>query len=70
MRMIPQSLLDRDQGESVSTRGAACELEYPREVKPDEYRVGMMPVGVESLVQAGHEVFVETRPGIGQRVYR
>ena len=28
----------------------------PKEVKPDEYRVAMMPVGVELLVKAGHEV--------------
>jgi alanine dehydrogenase len=37
----------------------------PREVKPDEYRVAMMPVGVESLVKAGHEVMVETNAGVG-----
>ena len=32
----------------------------PKEVKCDEYRVGMMPVGVEVLVKAGHQVFIET----------
>lgn len=37
----------------------------PREIKPDEYRVGMMPVGVELLVKAGHEVFIETQAGVG-----
>jgi alanine dehydrogenase len=35
----------------------------PREVKQDEYRVGMMPVGVELLVKSGHEVLVETQAG-------
>lgn len=35
----------------------------PREVKPDEYRVALMPVGAESLVMAGHEVFIETQAG-------
>ncbi len=35
----------------------------PRETKADEYRVGMMPVGAETLVCAGHEVFVETQAG-------
>ena len=37
----------------------------PKEVKPDEYRVAMMPVGVELLTKAGHEVTVETNAGIG-----
>ncbi|HEY8669061.1 MAG TPA: alanine dehydrogenase, partial [Tepidisphaeraceae bacterium] len=36
----------------------------PREVKSDEYRVAMMPVGAESLVKAGHEVFVEEHAGV------
>src|SRR5580704_1074274 len=35
----------------------------PREIKSDEYRVSMMPVGVEVLVKAGHQVFVETAAG-------
>src|SRR5688500_10727565 len=35
----------------------------PREIKPDEYRVGMMPVGAEALVKAGHEVMVEAAAG-------
>src|SRR4029077_16746920 len=37
----------------------------PKEIKADEYRVAMMPVGVELLVKAGHEVFVETHAGVG-----
>src|SRR5688572_14952039 len=37
----------------------------PKEVKADEYRVAMMPVGVEMLVKAGHQVFVETNAGTG-----
>jgi alanine dehydrogenase len=36
----------------------------PKEIKPDEYRVGMMPVGAESLVKAGHEVMVEANAGV------
>src|SRR4051812_36204273 len=36
----------------------------PREVKPDEYRVGMMPVWAEALVKAGHEVLVEQGAGV------
>ncbi len=37
----------------------------PREVKRDEYRVAMLPVGVEEMVRAGHEVLVETGAGAG-----
>ena len=36
----------------------------PKEVKSDEYRVGMMPVGAEALSRAGHDVFVEAGAGI------
>lgn len=35
----------------------------PKEVKSDEYRVGMMPVGAEVLIKAGHEVFIESGAG-------
>ncbi len=37
----------------------------PRETKPDEYRVAMLPVGVELLAGAGHEVIVECGAGVG-----
>jgi alanine dehydrogenase len=37
----------------------------PKEVKRDEYRVAMLPVGVEELVRAGHQVLVERDAGIG-----
>jgi alanine dehydrogenase len=37
----------------------------PKEVKSDEYRVALMPVGVEILAKAGHEVFVEAQAGVG-----
>src|SRR5687767_3647060 len=36
----------------------------PKEIKPDEYRVAMMPVGVELMVKNGHQVFVETSAGV------
>jgi alanine dehydrogenase len=35
----------------------------PKEVKSDEYRIAMMPVGAEVLTKAGHEVFIETNAG-------
>ncbi len=37
----------------------------PKEVKADEYRVAMMPVGADLLVRAGHEVLIEADAGIG-----
>src|SRR5438552_2823597 len=37
----------------------------PKEVKSDEYRVAMMPVGADVLVRAGHEVLIEAHAGIG-----
>ncbi|MEM1212722.1 MAG: alanine dehydrogenase [Planctomycetota bacterium] len=37
----------------------------PKEVKSHEYRVAVMPVGVELLVKAGHRVLVEAGAGVG-----
>ena len=31
----------------------------PREIKSDEYRVGLLPSGVEDLIAAGQRVLVE-----------
>ncbi|HEX4131914.1 MAG TPA: alanine dehydrogenase [Pirellulales bacterium] len=40
----------------------------PKEVKRDEYRVAMLPVGVEELTRAGHRVLVETGAGLGSGI--
>ncbi len=37
----------------------------PKEIKNDEFRVGMTPAGVEELKQDGHTVLVETGAGEG-----
>jgi len=37
----------------------------PKETKKDEYRVSMLPVGVEELVRAGHRVLVQKSAGAG-----
>lgn len=37
----------------------------PKEIKNNEYRVGLVPSGVRQLVQDGHEVFVEKTAGNG-----
>ena len=40
----------------------------PREVKSDEYRVAMLPVGAEELTAAGHTVLVEAGAGTGSGI--
>lgn len=40
----------------------------PREVKTDEYRVAMLPVGVEELTRSGHKVLIESGAGIGSGI--
>lgn len=37
----------------------------PKETKPDEYRVALLPVGAEELTHAGHRVLVEAGAGLG-----
>ncbi len=37
----------------------------PREIKPQEYRVGLTPESAAELVQHGHGVLVETQAGAG-----
>ncbi|MFN5627193.1 MAG: alanine dehydrogenase [Planctomyces sp.] len=40
----------------------------PREIKSDEYRVAMLPSGVEDLTQSGHRVLVERGAGAGSGI--
>ena len=41
----------------------------PKEIKEDETRVGLLPVGVRgALVEAGHDVYFEQESGIGAGV--
>lgn len=37
----------------------------PKETKRDEYRVAILPVGVEEMVRRGHEVLVQEGAGYG-----
>jgi len=41
----------------------------PRETKSDEYRVALLPVGVEELTRAGHRVLVESGAGAGSGLF-
>lgn len=40
----------------------------PKEIKTDEYRVAMIPVGVEELTKAGHKVLIQTGAGQGSGI--
>jgi alanine dehydrogenase len=40
----------------------------PKEVKTDEYRVAMIPVGVEELSRAGHKVLIQAGAGQGSGI--
>ena len=37
----------------------------PKEIKNNEYRVGMTPSGVNSFINNGHKVFVQKNAGLG-----
>ena len=39
----------------------------PKEVKDNEYRVGMVPAGVKGLIDAGHKVIVQAHAGALER---
>ncbi|MCA9041149.1 MAG: alanine dehydrogenase [Planctomycetaceae bacterium] len=41
----------------------------PREIKADEYRVAMIPAGVEELTRAGHTVLIEHDAGLGSGLF-
>src|SRR5271165_6550046 len=40
----------------------------PKEIKTDEYRVAMIPVGVEELTRAGHKVLIQAGAGQGSGI--
>ncbi|HVF88832.1 MAG TPA: alanine dehydrogenase [Blastocatellia bacterium] len=40
----------------------------PKEVKDNEYRVGLVPAGVKALTNSGHKVIVEDRAGEGSGI--
>jgi len=40
----------------------------PKEIKTDEYRVAMIPVGVEELTRAGHKVIIQAGAGQGSGI--
>src|SRR3954452_8654443 len=47
---------------------AAIVVGVPKEIKTDEYRVAMLPVGVEELTRLGHRVLVQAGAGQGSGI--
>jgi alanine dehydrogenase len=50
------------------TASAKYVVGVPREIKTDEYRVAMIPVGVEELTRAGHKVLIQSGAGQGSGI--
>lgn len=40
----------------------------PKEIKQDEYRVAIVPAGVDALTKHGHQIFIEKCAGIGSGI--
>lgn len=40
----------------------------PKEIKDNEYRVAIVPVGVEEMIKAGHQVLIEKSAGMGSSI--
>jgi alanine dehydrogenase len=45
-----------------------CVIGVPKEIKSDEYRVAMIPVGVDELTRAGHQVLIQSGAGLGSGI--
>src|SRR5207247_7045611 len=62
------SLRHPSQNEAPLDRGRAMLVGVPKEIKTDEYRVAMIPVGVEELTRAGHKVLIQSGAGQGSGI--
>src|SRR5687768_18273167 len=49
-------------------RGKKLVVGVPNEIKTHEYRVAMIPVGVEELTRAGHKVLIQAGAGQGSGI--
>jgi alanine dehydrogenase len=49
-------------------RSLTVKIGVPTEIKTDEYRVALTPAGVRELVDAGHEVVVQSGAGLGSSI--
>ncbi|MFC1716435.1 alanine dehydrogenase, partial [Candidatus Poribacteria bacterium] len=53
---------------SLYKEGDDMVVGVPKEIKSHEYRVAILPVGVEALTQAGHTVIIQEDAGIGSGI--
>src|SRR6187551_2570296 len=61
------SLLTQEQSLEVRKRRHAFFIGLPREVSLQENRISLTPDAVTLLVNNGHDVWVETKAGIGSK---
>ena len=59
---------NRQSWSSILQGSVTVNIGLPKEVKDNEYRVGMVPAGVHALVEEGHKVWVQRRSGRGIRI--
>jgi alanine dehydrogenase len=52
----------------VKFQGPVMIVGVPKEVKGDEYRVAMIPAGVEELTRSGHQVLIQVGAGLGSGI--
>ena len=52
-------------GATSNEKGLSMRIGCVREIKNNEFRVGLTPDNVKSYVAAGHEVLIERGAGIG-----
>ncbi len=52
----------------LNAGGPIVIIGVPKEIKSDEYRVALLPVGAEELTANGHTVLVETGAGMGSGI--
>src|ERR1700682_6298911 len=57
-----------EQGDRVMEAGRKYVVGVPKEIKTHEYRVAMIPVGVEELTRAGHTVLIQAGAGQGSGI--
>src|SRR5947209_15311335 len=58
--------MTKDQG--PRTKAMKYVIGVPKEIKTDEYRVAMIPVGAYELTCAGHTVLIQAGAGMGSGI--